>query len=131
MPMISTTIFQPPTNGLLTIKVNACFNCGGDHGFNYCKEPCDQNLNAQNKAKFEEERYLLQVEVTLVEDVLVAVSIIRAKAITNEISLELPILPVKIGLSVLMEFGWLFVASIRPRVLLPMHKLLVFMMLLF
>ncbi len=53
---------------------------------------------------------MLQVEVALVEDILlVVVSIIRAEAIMNGISLELPTLPVPIimGFSILMEFGWL------------------------
>ncbi len=64
----------------------------------------------------------------LLEDVLMAVSIIKAKAIMNRTSLEWPTLPVPIviGFKVLMEFGWIFVASVRPGVVLP-----VFMMLLF
>ncbi len=76
---------------------------------------------------------MLQVEVALVEDVRVVVGIIRAKAIMSRTSLECPTLPVSIvtGFSVLMEFGWLIVASVRPGVALPIHTLLVFMMLLF
>ncbi len=38
-------------------------------------------------------------------------------------------IPIIMGLSVLIEFGWLFVASVRPGVALPMPTLLVFMML--
>ncbi len=74
---------------------------------------------------------VLQVVVAMVEDVLVVVGTIKAKAIMNGISLELPMLPIIVGFSVLMEFGWLFVASVRPGVALPMPTLLVFMMLLF
>ncbi len=73
----------------------------------------------------------LQVEVTLVEDVLMVVGIIRAKGIMKGTSLESQKMPVIVGLSVLMEFGWLFVATVRPGVALPMPTLLVFMMLLF
>ncbi len=40
----------------VNLEVNACFNCGGDHGPNHCNEPCDQNHIAKNKAKFEEKR---------------------------------------------------------------------------
>ncbi len=65
------------------------------------------------------------------EDVLVVVGIIRDEAIMNGTSLESPILPIIMGFSVLMEFGWLFVASFRPGVALPMPTLLVFTMLLF
>ncbi len=74
---------------------------------------------------------MLQVVVAMVEDVLVVVGTIKAEAIMNRISLELPMLPIIVGFSVLMEFGWLFVASVRPGVALPMPTLLVFMMLLF
>ncbi len=48
---------------------------------------------------------ILQKEVTLVEDVLMVVGIIRAKAIMNGKSLELQMLPVIVVFSVLMEFG--------------------------
>ncbi len=48
---------------------------------------------------------MLQVEVSLVQDVLVVVGIIRAKATMNRTSLESPILPIIMGFSVLMEFG--------------------------
>ncbi len=74
---------------------------------------------------------VLQVVVAMVEDVLVVVGTLKAEAIMNGINLELPMLPVIVELSVLMEFGWLFVASIRPGVALPMPTLLVFMKLLF
>ncbi len=74
---------------------------------------------------------MLQVVVAMVEDVLVVVGTIKAEAIMNGISLEPPMLPVIVELSVLMEFGWLFVASVRPGVALLMPTLLVFMMLLF
>ena len=74
---------------------------------------------------------ILQEVVAMVEDILVVVGTIKAEAIMNEISSESPMLPVIVGLSVLMEFGWLFVASVRPGVALPMPTLLVFMMLLF
>ncbi len=67
----------------------------------------------------------------MVEDVLVVVGTITAEAIMNKISSESPMLPVMVGFSVSMEFGWLFVASARPGVALPMPTLLVFMMLLF
>ncbi len=75
----------------------------------------------------------LQVEVVLVKDILVVVGTMRAKAIMNRTSLECPTLPVPIiiGLSVLMEFGWPFVASVRPGVALLMPILLAFMTLLF
>ncbi len=63
---------------------------------------------------------VLQVVVAMVEDVLVMVGTIKAKAIMNRISLESPMLPVIVGLSVLMEIGWLFVASVSPGVALPM-----------
>ncbi len=29
---------------------------GGGHGLNCCRDPCDQNCIAQNKAKFEDEK---------------------------------------------------------------------------
>ncbi len=74
---------------------------------------------------------MLQLVVAMVEDILVEVCLIRAKAIMNGVSLELPMLPVMVGFSVLMEFGWLFVASVKPGVAFPMPTLLVFMMLLF
>ncbi len=74
---------------------------------------------------------VLQVVVAMVEDVLVVVGTIKAEAIMNGINLESPMLPVIVGFSVLMEFGWLFVASVRPGVALPMPTLLIFMMLLF
>ncbi len=74
---------------------------------------------------------MLQVVVALVEDILMVVGTIKAKAMMNGISLELPMLPVIVGFSVLMEFGWLFVASIRPGVAPLMSTLLAFMMLLF
>ncbi len=74
---------------------------------------------------------MLQVVVAMVEDVLVVAGTIKAEAIMNGISLELPILPVMVGFSVLMDFGWVFEASVRPKVALPMPTLLVFMMLLF
>ncbi len=74
---------------------------------------------------------VLQVVVAMVEDVLVVVGTIKAKAIMNGISLESPMLPIIVGFSVLMEFGWLFVASVRPRVAPQMSTLLAFMMLLF
>ncbi len=72
----------------------------------------------------------LLVVFAMVEDVLVVVGTIKAEAIMTRISLELPMLPVIVGFCVLMEFGWLFVASVRPGVALPMPILLVFMMLL-
>ncbi len=40
-------------------------------------------------------------------------------------------IPIIMGLSVLIEFGWLFVANVKPGGALPMPTLLVFMMLLF
>ncbi len=73
---------------------------------------------------------MLQEVVTMVEDVLVVVGIIRAEATMNRTSLESPILPIIMGFSVLMEFGWIFVASVRPGVALLMPTLLVCMMLL-
>ncbi len=50
---------------------------------------------------------MLQVEVALVEDILVVVSVIRVKAIMGGTSLEFQILPMSIvlGFSVLMKFG--------------------------
>ncbi len=65
------------------------------------------------------------------EDVFMVVGIIRAKAIMNRTSLEWPTLPVPIviGFKVLMEFGWIFVASVSPGVVLPMPTPLFFMML--
>ena len=74
---------------------------------------------------------VLLVVVAMVEDVLVVVGIIRDKAIMNGTSLESPILPIIMGFSVLMEFGWPFVASVRPGVEPQMPILLAFMMLLF
>ncbi len=74
---------------------------------------------------------MLQVEVALVEDVLNVVGMIRVEAIMKGLSLELPILPVIMVFSILMEFVWLFVVSVRPGVALLMPTLLTFMMLLF
>ncbi len=50
--------------------------------------------------------------------VLIVVGIIKVEEIMNGTSLEWPIPPmfITIGFSGLMEFGWLFVASIRPEV---------------
>ena len=72
-----------------------------------------------------------QVVVAMVEDILVVVGIIRDEATMNGTSLESPILPVIMGFSVLMEFGWLFVASVRPGVVLLMPTLLALIMLIF
>ncbi len=72
---------------------------------------------------------MLQEVVAMVEDGLV-VSIIRDKATMNRTSLESPILPVIMGFSALMEFGWPFVASVKPGVAPLMLILLAFMMLL-
>ncbi len=76
---------------------------------------------------------VLQEVVAMVEDVLMMVSIIKAKATMNGTSLECPTLPVSavMGFSDLMEIGWLFVASVRPGVAPQMPILLAFMMLLF
>ncbi len=74
---------------------------------------------------------VLQEVVAMVEDVLVVVGIIRDEAIMNRTSLESPILPVIMGFSVLMEFGWRSLASFRPGVAPLMIILLAFMMLLF
>ena len=74
---------------------------------------------------------VLQVVVAMVEDVLVVVGTIKAEAIMNGISMESPMLPVIVGFSASMEFGWFSLASVRPGVALSMATLLVFMMLLF
>ncbi len=74
---------------------------------------------------------VLLVVVAILRDVLVVVGIIRAEAIMNRTSLELPILSFIMGFSVLIDFGWLFVANVRPVKALPMHTQLAFMMLLF
>ncbi len=69
--------------------------------------------------------------VAMVKDILIVASIIKAKAIMNGIRLESPMLPVIVGFSDLMEFGWLFVASVRPGVVLLTPTLLVLVMPLF
>ncbi len=74
---------------------------------------------------------ILQVEVALVYDKLMVVSIIRDKATMNRTSLVSPILPIIMGFSVLIEFGWPYVASVRPAVAPQMPILLASMMLLF
>ncbi len=51
---------------------------------------------------------MLQVVVAMVEDALVVISTLKAKAIMKGTSLESPMLPIIMGFSVLMEFGWLF-----------------------
>ncbi len=59
--------------------------------------------------------------VTMVDDIIVVVGIIEANAIMNGTSFRCPTLPMSIlmGFSVLMEFGWLFVAGVRPEVVPP------------
>ena len=131
MLMISTTILQPPTNGLSTVKLLPA---------SFVVETMDSIIVMslvirialhRTRLSLKKTGTMLQEVVAMVEDVLMVVGIIRAKATMNGTSLESPILPIIMGFSVLMEFGWLFVASVRPGVAPQMPILLAFMMLLF
>ncbi len=88
--------------GVVNHQVSACFNCGGDYGLHFCNKPLIKILLLRLRLSLKKRRTLFQVVVTMVEDILVVVGLIRAKAIMSRTSLELPILPIKIEFS----FWW-------------------------
>ncbi len=69
--------------------------------------------------------------VTAVEGILMVAKIIMAAGTMNETRLEWPILPilVMVEFTVLMGYGWSFVAGVIPGVALPMLTLLALVML--
>ncbi len=131
MPMISTTILQHPTNGLLTVKLLHASIVMETMGSIVLKILVIRIVLNRTWLSLKKRGTVLQVEVALVEDVLNVVGMIRVEAIMKGLSLELPILPVIMVFSILMEFVWLFVVSVRPGVALLMPTLLVLVMLLF
>jgi hypothetical protein len=131
MPMISTTILQPPTNGLSTVKLLHASIVVETMDSIVVMSLVIRIALHRTRLSLKKRETVLQGVVAMVEDVLVVVGIIRDEAIMNGTSLESPILPVIMGFSVLMEFGWPFVASVKPGVAPQMPILLAFMMLLF
>jgi hypothetical protein len=131
MPMISTTTLQPPTNGLLPVVSMHTSIVVEIMALIVVTSLMIRIALHRTGLSLKKRGIVLQVVVAMVEDVIVVVGIIKAEAIMNGTSLELLTLPVLIimGFSVLMEFGWLFVASVRPGVALPMLTPLVFMIL--
>ncbi len=80
--------FATSNKYVVTCYVSACFNFGEDSGLHHCKEPQDQNHIAQNKPKFQEERYCQSSDVEMEEDILVVAEIITIVGTTNGTSLE-------------------------------------------
>ncbi len=90
MPMISTTIFQPPTNGLLTIKsMHASIVVEAKDSI-VVESLVIRIILHRNELSLKKKGTMLQVEValTIVDDILVMVGIISAEAIMKGLSLE-------------------------------------------
>ncbi len=80
MPMISTTILQPPTNGLLTVESMHASIVAETMDSIIVESLVIRIVLHRTRLSLKKRGTMLQVEVALVEDVLVVVSIIRAKA---------------------------------------------------
>ncbi len=133
MPMISTTILQSPTNGLLTVKwIHASIVVEIIDSIDVMSLVIRIVLH-RTRLCLKKRETMPQVVVAIVEDILVVVKMIKAQEITKRTSLKWLTLFISIAMwsSVLMDFGWLFVASVSHGVVIPMPTMLVFMMLLF
>ncbi len=108
--MISTTTLQPPTNRLYIIMSVHASTVIEIIVSIIVMSLMIRIVLYRTRLSLKKRGTVLQVVVAMVEDILVVVSIIRAKAIINRTSLECPTLPMSIVIrfSVLMEFGWLF-----------------------
>ncbi len=88
MPMISTTILQPPTNVLLTVESMHASIVAETMDSIVVESLVIRIKLLRTRLSLKKRGTMLQVEVTLAEGVLLVVGIIRAKAITYETSLE-------------------------------------------
>ncbi len=88
MPMISTTILQPPTNGLLTVESMHDSIVDETMESIVVESFVIRIVLNRTRLSLKKQGTTLQVEVALVEDVLVVVSIIRAEAIMKGTSLK-------------------------------------------
>ncbi len=69
-------------------QVDECFNCGGDHATIIVMSIVIRIILHRTRLSLKKKGTMLQVVVAIVEDVLVVVGIIRAKAIMKGTSLE-------------------------------------------
>ncbi len=86
--MISTTIFQPPTNGLFTVKSMHASIVVETMDSIIVESLVIRIVQHRTRLSLKKKGTMLQVEVALVEGVLVVDSIIKAKAIMKGTSLE-------------------------------------------